>query len=467
MRLPATARDLVRAAIAARDPWSAAGAHAVARGDDKLELERIMFGERKNVLALARWEHTPSSVLLALSGSDDDSVQRRLDRNPGTPALALCSLYGGGKRGTLVSLIAQHQHTPPAILESIAEHDADADCVKAVSRNPAAPVQALRSICRRHAGRYDSELAGNPVTPGDVLLQLYARGDGYVRAAVIAHEQCPAVLLREAANEQDLHVLRQLARKAGSGSNGLLARLAAHEDVGVRRGVAGNPAATAASVLALARDPSEQVRRSVAARSDLRPATMQVLARDEDHWVRQWLARNPACPSRLLTRLARDEESEVRRAVARNVNCPARLLRQLANDPQAWVRSAVAYQPNASVHLLKRLALDNEVDVLSGVASNARTPQKILQQLMQSQETDVRRGVILNSSAKRATLLPLLQDPYYLHRLLLVGNDRLREKDKWGLHDDPDHSVRFAVFKWFAAWLGKQAQSNQVAVFGG
>jgi hypothetical protein len=57
--------------------------------------------------------------------------------------------------------------------------------------------------------------------------------------------------------------------------------------------------------------------------------------------------------------------------------------------------------------------------------------------------------VILNKAADRETLLPMLQDAYYLHRMLLVWNQQLTVDDRWSLHDDPDENVRFAVFKWF------------------
>jgi hypothetical protein len=95
--------------------------------------------------------------------------------------------------------------------------------------------------------------------------------------------------------------------------------------------------------------------------------------------------------------------------------------------------------------------------VLSGVAANAHTPQRILQELVVNPDADVRRGVILNPIAKRKTLLPLLEDAYYLHRLLLVGNPMLKEKDKCPLCEDPDFNVRFAAFKWFAG-LNKLAE---------
>jgi len=65
----------------------------------------------------------------------------------------------------------------------------------------------------------------------------------------------------------------------------------------------------------------------------------------------------------------------------------------------------------------------------------------------------------LNKSADRETLLPILQDPYYLHRMLLVWNKQLTAEDKWSLHDDPDENVRFAVFK----WLGERIMSAEQA----
>jgi hypothetical protein len=99
--------------------------------------------------------------------------------------------------------------------------------------------------------------------------------------------------------------------------------------------------------------------------------------------------------------------------------------------------------------LLVELASDADVDVLSGLASNQHTPKVMLQKLALHSDADVRRGVILNPAADRETLLPMLQDAYYLHRMMLVWSKQLSLADKWSLHDDPDENVRFAVFKWF------------------
>jgi hypothetical protein len=112
------------------------------------------------------------------------------------------------------------------------------------------------------------------------------------------------------------------------------------------------------------------------------------------------------------------------------------------------------------------LAADSAIDVLSGVAANAHTPQDILRRLAQSDEADVRRGVILNPGAARATLQPLLEDPYFLHRVLLVGTPQLADSDKWGLRDDPDHAVRFEVFRWFAGRQQPGACEPDEVVYG-
>ena len=162
----------------------------------------------------------------------------------------------------------------------------------------------------------------------------------------------------------------------------------------------------------------------------------------------------PADPRNVRVRPGIDADDEVRRAVTRNTNCPITLLEQLARDHCAWVRAGVAFQVNASSELMCRLFkeadIETDIDVLSGIASNPNTPSEIMLSLSQHKEADVRRGVILNPKAERATLLPLLQDSYYLHRILLVTNKRLNDSDRWFLHDDPDYRVRFLVFKWFA-----------------
>jgi hypothetical protein len=449
LAIPDNAVDLVQLAIKAGDPYSAAAVYEVATGDDRKRLESLMFGERRNALMLARWEHTPASVLQGLSGLGDFAVRVKLDKNPGTTGPILSKLYRGERHAALIGLIAQHRHTPEEVLDQIAEMDEDLNILKAVCANPAASERVIRTIAARLPGTFDSEIATHPATPADMLEAIYPGSNDFVRAAIVSHASCPQRVLDEAANEKAVAIRRHLAANERIGEE-FLERLAHSPDATVRRAAAANPALDVVSVQHLMRDEAISVRRAVAARGNLPPAAIECLAGDPDHWVRQRIARHPATPARLLKRLAQEDNVDVRRAVARNPACPRALLKKLAGDVNAWVRSAVAYQPNTTVVVLKMLAEDENLDVLSGVAANPRTPQSILRRLAQSAEADVRRGVILNPCARRKTLRPLLQDPYYLHRLLLTGNAVLHGKDKWTLHDDPDPSVRFSAMRWFA-----------------
>lgn len=459
MAAPAQATALVALALKTRDPFAAAAVYDVATVEQRGPLEQVISGERKNALMFARWEHTPGGVLQALAGVRDCAVRVRLDKNPSTPARTLLNLYSGEKQAALIGLLAQHSHAPASMLEEIAEFATDMKSLTAVCGNSAASGQALRMLAGRMPGQFDSDMATNPSTPPDVLVQVYRRSNAFIRAAVIAHPSCPQCVIDQAVNEHEVAVLRHLSQDRRVDVQ-VLTGLSRHADAAVRRGVAANPASPGALIKPLANDNASSVRRAVAARDDLTPASMQCLARDQDHWVRQWLGRNPLLPKALLQQLAQDSESEVRRAVARNPGCPPALLKKLAGDGEAWVRAAVAYQTNATSALLKRLAEDTGVDVLSGVASHPRTAQSILQHLARSPEADVRRGVILNRCAKRSILRPLLQDPYYLHRLLLIGNPVLNDEDRWALHEDPDQSVRFAVFKWFSDRFARQTNNK-------
>ena len=230
--------------------------------------------------------------------------------------------------------------------------------------------------------------------------------------------------------------------------------LSASQNAAVRARVVANRSFPASCLADFLTDKSTAVRRGLATRTDISIELMQQLSIDVDSWVKQRLGRNPSLSIAFMQLLATDADNEVRRAVTRNINCPIALLEQLARDHCAWVRAGVAFQVNASSELMCRLFkeadIETDIDVLSGVASNPNTPSEIMLSLSRHKEADVRRGVILNPKAERATLLPLLQDSYYLHRILLVTNKRLNDSDRWFLHDDPDYRVRFLVFKWFA-----------------
>ncbi len=138
MKFPDCAATLISFALKAGDPYSAAAVYALAAGENKVELERIMFAKRRDALALARWEHTPASVLDVLSKASDSAIVLRLDKNKNTASETLTKLYGD-KRGVnkssaaLTVLIAQHRHASLNVLMHIAQFENDITSLLAVS----------------------------------------------------------------------------------------------------------------------------------------------------------------------------------------------------------------------------------------------------------------------------------------------------------------------------------------------
>jgi len=452
-----SADALVQLAIKTMDPYVAAAVHGLATGVAKLELEALICGTRRTALAIARWEHTPASVLTALAGVHDDAIELRLDKNPGTSSSVLSSLYeeanSKGKAG-LTKLIAQHLNSGTEVLKSIALNSKDAECLLALSKNSAANAKVLAVLSARVSGSdlgvaIHKNIAQNASASAELLVRMFDQSDVYTQAAILGHANCPAWLIAKSVAREEVLMMRVLAKNRRV-SKESLQRYAACEDAGVRAGVASNALTPVAIFRHLIKDQSELVRRELASRIDLSEEHIDALSRDDDVWVRQRIARSPTTPLEVLYRLAVDEVADVRRAVARNTMSTVHLLNMLAEDKSAWVRSGVAYQANASQRILSKLADDKDVDVLSGVANNPNTPQSILKVLVSASEADVRRGVILNKSATRNTLLPLLEDPYYLHRMLLVHNPNLQAQDKWSLREDPDFQVRFSVYRWAA-----------------
>ena len=459
MKVLKTKTALVRKAIETADIYCAAAVYDIADSKAQGELNYLMFSKRRNALLLARWEHTPESVLQALSekvlSKSDDAILVRLEKNPNTPAQALSQHYESDKnskqRLSLMVLVAQHTHTPIAVLENIARFESDIESLKALSRNASANASVLSMLVNRMPNIFDKNVAAHSSASTDLLMLIYDRGDVYTKATVIGHENCPLSLIENAEHDGNLPliVLRALAKNVQL-SKQCLVKLSVNKDSVVRCGVASNLATPKVLIKQLLNDASVAVRRAIASRNDLTIASIKVLMDDKDVWVRQWLARNLKVSSKLQVKLSRDTQVDVRRAVARNPRCPIVLLEILAKDGNAWVRSAVAYQKRTPRRLLKLLVEDTDIDVLSGVANNQHTPQKILQKLVLSVDADIRRAVILNLSATRKTLLPLLEDSYYLHRLMLVTRPQLKEQDLWHLCDDPDFQVRFMAVRHFA-----------------
>jgi len=128
----------------------------------------------------------------------------------------------------------------------------------------------------------------------------------------------------------------------------VLAELARHPDMDLRRGAAGAFNTPPVTLAELAQDPNVAVRRKVAGNINTPPTALTRLAGDPESVVRFLVTMNGAAPAAALTLLARVSEVSVRRGVACHPNTPPAVLAQLAQDPDEYVRQLVAQYTNAA-----------------------------------------------------------------------------------------------------------------------
>ncbi len=452
-------RELVGLALEADDLYGAAALYPYASGSDRERLGSRLFNTRRDRLALAALSFAPAAVLARLatvaSESSDTTLGVRLARNPSTPGPALDALASQAgaidDAGRLWQLLARHANAPHALLAAIASRTDDVAVLRALCENVGVPADLLTQLERRGIATLQRLLAIHLATDEETLTRLWnSTRANAVRAQVLRHPYCPDALLRSIpASVPEKRSVALHARTSGE----VLTLLARDDEATVRRAAAVNPGTPAGALIALCFDAEPAVRRAVAARADVAPRVADWLAEDADAWVRRSLARNPACSTEWLERLVQDAESEVRRAVSRHPRCPARLLALLATDDVAWVRAGVAYRDDLPRAVLSQLARDTDIDVLSGVARNPATPQAGLARLAEHDVPDVRRGVILNRQATRRVLLPLREEAYPLHRVLVFEHPNLTDADRWRMRLDPDSEARMRIFGYFGRTL--------------
>lgn len=460
-------RELIGLALDADDVYGAAALYPYARAADRERLAARLFGTRRERLALAAFAFAPPAVLAQLAAlaaaQHDETLKLRLARNPSTPGSALDVLAAADSPVPLrlSQLLARHAQASHSLLGSIATHTDDISVLHALCENVGVPSDLLAQLERRGIALLQRVLAVHLATDAQTLARLWkSTRISAVRAQVLRHPYCPDALLHTM--PASVAERRSLALHPRAPANALI-QLARDDDPAVRRATALNLNTPASALIALCFDAQVAVRRAVAVRDDIPLKVVDWLASDADAWVRRTLARNVACPAPWLERFVRDRESEVRRAVSRHPCCPARLLAMLAGDAAPWVRAGVAYRDDLGRALLSRLTSDHDIDVLSGVARNPATPQAQLARLAEHAAPDVRRGVILNRHATRRVLLPLRDEGYPLHRILVFEHPNLTDQDRWRMRFDPDSEVRARMFGYLGRMLGPAISASEAA----
>jgi hypothetical protein len=247
--------------------------------------------------AVAKNHITPATTLTNLAKDLDDQVKGAVARNPGTPGDVLKSLHTSEADDSVLRNLAANPSTPVAVLEALrprAPGMADKAqatqynifCELAVNR--ATPVDMLNELMRvRDWFCLYEKIAANPNMTADMLVTLAADCDDSTRVEIIKHPNTSIELMERLLDENsgktailaaaaaarntpeglldkiagwafdpDDHVA-VLVALAGNNrvSDELFARLAARDDVRIKRAIAGNSKTPIAMLTTLAADP--------------------------------------------------------------------------------------------------------------------------------------------------------------------------------------------------------------------
>lgn len=312
------------------------------------------------------------------------------------------------------------------------------------------PIGATRGSHLAWAGiRAERDSAGHLIVrdaDGTPVVAYKPLGDGPPRPAKPPIDPALALRYRDARTCTDPSELDQIAH-SGIPLN--------------RRTVAENAAASASTLERLAADEEVKVRRAVARNPHTPAVALDRLADDLDEAtevnetrIRWAVANNPGTAAEALARLAEDTDPMVLAAIGRHPHASAVVLEQLATTPVAgrsWVdpevRHAVASNPNTPPAILARWE-NADGNTMAAVARNPATPADVLERLSRDSSTGNHlRAIVATNPALPAEALYRLahEDSEVWVREHAARNPNIDAADSHRVARDSEPKVRRAL----------------------
>ena len=383
-------------------------ASAMNRATTTISPEELTRLARENdvevIRAVARNTHTPDPVLSELAGHKDIDVRRSVARNPATNVSTLVKLDGATATHAIVAESAVYQRLrmivdlPRSSPEQLAEAATFPSLQPAVATHPNATESLLLSLPLAKS-EVRAALAGNPLTPPEMLVTFSLDSSSVVRGAVALNPSLPprvlvvlavdpdSVVQQAAMRHEQLPSIDQVGKEIREpniertpDSLALLATVPRYQ-----RLVALNPNTSEATLIALVRalplDAYSRLGDDIIRHPKTPPEALRILASHQYRLIREQVARHPATPADVLGRLAKDDDRDVRESVAQNGTTPPNVLERLAEDQSATVRALVGQHAYLPPSVLARLAEDSSDEVLQVVARHPNTPVDSLRRL--------------------------------------------------------------------------------------
>ena len=246
--------------------------------------------------------------------------------------------------------IAGHKNTGGFDLDFLSAHE-DFWVRRCVAQHRSTPCYLLRKLSSDTETFVQAAVACNPETPRDVLICLSVDASEHVRAGVAWNPNASLDLLTKLALDDDSDVLYALAQSqkkyfdllfdearkshrstiaSHSDNSDALDRLVGIDDACYDHLVARNPNTPQESLARLATSEDERVRREVAGNKSASAATLELLLNDDA--CRKHIANNERTPIHILEALAKEEDSDVLGCIARNKSATREILRGIISS---------------------------------------------------------------------------------------------------------------------------------------
>jgi len=367
---------------------------------------------------------------------DPDAIRRLFFRSP-QGALRLLEGASRAAREVAAELCETHavlaRDPEPSVREAVAwytkeaalladlSEDANPLVRRHVAANRATPAEVIERLAEDVDSTVRTWVAGRSKLAPEVLITLLCDPSEEVRKRVVRKSKLPMMVVRAAHARGSLEATLALARGGATAEE--LLTLAKHEELAVRRAVAGREKLPEAVVAILSADEEDSIGHllldggylgleairaraesglAYAARHLLEVETLDAEAltalastfqgRPEADSVLSRIADQPACPEALLEQLV-DHSKDLRLRLARRPDLPEAMQLRLAQDADGNVRSCLARNPHGAQAIFEVLAADPYPAVRSGLATNGSVPETIRATLQNDPDERVQRAL--------------------------------------------------------------------------
>lgn len=199
----------------------------------------------------------------------------------------------------------------------------------------------LAVFCGDNAKSVRLALAGNPALAPELIERLTNDEDADVRAAALAHPNCP---------EATVHTAEMAKAAELTKDDKPIGELTETEIIESIR----DPATSAARLDAIAASASTHIRYGCGLHPNASVPLLESLAAEETHWLAEAVAFNTATPTALLEKIAANANAAVRQALAWNAATPESVQLALAESGPRALRYILA-NSTSSISVWARL----------------------------------------------------------------------------------------------------------------